>query len=159
MQIADLLTPERVQTLPEISSKKKLLEYLGKLLARDLDLPARQIYESLYQRELQGNTGLGRGVAIPHGKLQDAPEDAPLAGALIKLDQPLEFDAPDQQPVDLVMAIVVPESACQQHQQALQHLAEQLQDSRLQEKIRQTEDAATLYDLLASWAPEDTQNA
>ncbi len=155
MQIADLLSPERVQILPEISSKKKLLEHLAGLLARDLDFPARTLYESLYQREQQGNTSLGNGVAIPHGKLPDAPENIPLAGTLVRLQQPLDFDAPDHQPVDIVLAIVVPESACKQQQSALQQLAEYLQNPKLVDAIRSAQDTATLYDLLASWAPED----
>ncbi len=159
MQIADLLTPERVQVLPGIKSKKKLLELMAEHLARDLGVNAREIYESIYEREQQGNTSLGNGVAIPHGKLQDAPDDMPLTGVLVKLQQPLDFNAPDQSEVDIVLAMVVPASTCcDQHQQDLQQLAEQLHNPNLQQRIRQIDNAPALYDLLAAWAPEDQQD-
>ncbi len=149
MLLIDLLAPRRVAAGVRISSKKKLLELLASMLAEDAgDVVQRQIFDSLVARERLGSTGLGSGVAIPHGRLKSGQQ---ASGVFLRLAEPIDFSAVDSQPVDLVLALVVPESYCDQHLLLLSQVAEMFSEAELCARLRAAEDSLALYEILADW--------
>lgn len=152
MHLLDLLSPGRVKANVATSGKKRLLEQLAGLLAVGADGESeRGVYDSLCGRERLGSTGLGHGVAIPHGR---SPRLASATGAFLRLSEPVDFNAPDGQPVDLVFALVVPEHYAQQHLMLLANLAEMFGEESFRQRLRQAPDSAALYALLADWQAE-----
>ncbi len=150
MHLVDLLAPSRIRANASVTSKKRLLELISSLLfdgSEDRELE-RRIYDGLCARERLGSTGLGHGVAIPHGRI--AGLTAPL-GAFLRLDQPLPFDAADGQPVDLVFALVVPEHFNQQHLLLLSQLAEMFSDAAICARLRASTTEAALHAALTEW--------
>lgn len=149
MNITSLLAPERVVVCDDITSKKRLLEYLGELLASSSSAVSGQdIYEALLSRERLGSTGLGRGVAIPHGRM--AGLDHPVC-AFIRIRKPVDFDAADGQPVDLVFSLLVPEDSTEEHLQVLSTIAEIFSNKRICAILRECDDGACLLDHLFDW--------
>ena len=133
--ISDLLVAERVAADVEVRSKKRAIEEAARLLTgASPELTHNDVFDTLIRRERLGTTALGHGVAIPHGRL--AGLTSPV-GALLKLHTPVEFDAADSQPVDLVFALLVPENCSDQHLQILARLAEIFRDAGLTESLRQ----------------------
>lgn len=151
MHLVDLLSPSRVQCGLGTSSKKRLLDALAGLLAdgQGAELE-RQIYDSLCARERLGSTGLGQGVAIPHGR---TPVLGTAVGAFVRLSEPIEFGALDGKPVDLVFALAVSEHFNNQHLLLLSQLAELFSDAGMAARLREAPDAAAIYDLLSNWQP------
>lgn len=146
MQLSDLLSLERVVCDIEVPSKKRALEQVSDLLARDqASTSSIDIYNSLLARERLGGTGVGHGIAIPHGRLQNAKQTV---GAFMRLKTGIDFDAIDQQPVDLVFALVVPEEATQEHLQTIAHLAKMFNDEKVRDRLRAATDATDLYQQL-----------
>lgn len=146
MQIAEILTPARVALGAEVSSKKGVLEELANLIAADTpDLTQAEIFDSLCARERLGSTGLGHGVAIPHGRLKGGKQTL---GAFMQLNEGIDYDAVDQQPVDLLFALLVPEESTDEHLQILARLAEMFSDTELVEQLRRANSSDNLYDLL-----------
>lgn len=146
MQLSELLTPDRIVCDLEVPSKKRLLEQASDLLSlNQTGIAAIDIYNSLLARERLGGTGVGHGVAIPHGRLQNTEKTL---GAFVRLKQGIDFDAVDNQPVDLVFALIVPEEATQEHLQTLAQLAKMFNDSQVRENLRTAESAAALYQQL-----------
>ena len=150
MHLLDLLAPARVIAGAKVSSKKRLLEQLAQLLGDGDPERERALYDSLCQRERLGSTGLGHGVAIPHGR---SPALAVATGAFIRLAEPVDFGAGDGQPVDLLFALAVPEHFTQQHLVLLAQLAEMFADERFRDRLRAAPDGDTLYRLVADWRP------
>jgi nitrogen PTS system EIIA component len=149
VQIIDLLAPGRVVADAPAGSKKKLLEQLARLLDdSDRGQRERDILESLVRREKLGSTGLGAGVAIPHGRSATLER---AVGAFLRLKEPVDFDAADGKPVDLVFALVVPEHFTDQHLLFLAELAEMFSDASLCAALRQARDSGALFDALAGW--------
>ncbi|WP_146910525.1 PTS sugar transporter subunit IIA [Arenimonas daejeonensis] len=148
MHLLDLLSPARVRANAAVTGKKRLLEQLSKLLSEGGGEGERAIYDSLCGRERLGSTGLGHGVAIPHGRSARA---AVAAGAFLRLSEPVDFGAPDGEPVDLVFALVVPEHYAQQHLLLLASLAEMFGDAAFRQQLRQASDSAALFALLSDW--------
>jgi PTS system nitrogen regulatory IIA component len=149
MQILDLIAPGRVVADARIPNKKRLLEQLAKLLDERGDPDTeRALFDSLVKREKLGSTGLGQGVAIPHGR---SPEIGRAVGAFVRLAEPIEFNAADGKPVDLVFALVVPEHFTDQHLMFLAALAEMFSDAAITARLRSARDGAALYDALAGW--------
>ncbi len=147
MQLLDLLTPARVVANAHASGKKRLLEQLAHLLdERGSSESERAIFEALCKRERLGSTGLGRGVAIPHGR--SSAIDHPV-GTFVKLAEPIDFDAIDGQRVDLVFALVVPEHFTDQHLMFLAQLTELFSDNALVSRLRQGRTSAALYETLS----------
>lgn len=139
----ELVTPERVVADVDVHSKKRALERLSTLLAEAApNLPAAEIFDSLLKRERLGSTGLGQGIAIPHGRL--AGLEHPI-GALITLREPVAFDAADDAPVDLVFALLVPEQCSDEHLQILSRLAELFREPRFTRSLREAHDSAELF--------------
>jgi PTS system nitrogen regulatory IIA component len=146
MNISELLNQERVSCCPQVGSKKRLLENISELLAGNLpQLSRNKIFDSLISREKLGSTGLGKGVAIPHGRLTAL--ERPMC-AFIKLDQPVEFDAIDGQPVDLVFALIVPENSTEEHLQILSVIATLFSSPKFCSDIRECRNDACLWQLL-----------
>lgn len=148
MDIANILTIDRMACAVEAGSKKKLLEQLSQLLAKSSpDLVATDIFDSLYRREALGSTGLGRGVALPHGRLGQLSQ---AVGAFVRLADGIDFDAVDGEPVDLLFALIVPAEATEEHLQILSRLAERFRDADLREGLREAEDCERVYALLVA---------
>lgn len=148
MLVSDLLSPDRVLPFVRTSSKKKLLELVSEALVQnDETLNSREVYESLCARERLGSTGLGKGVAIPHGRVHGS---SGVQAVFIRLSKPLAYDAIDGQPVDLLFALAVPENCTSDHLKLLSQIAERFSDADLLEKLRNAKDAGELIDLLSS---------
>jgi len=149
--VAKLLTPSHVVLDAALSSKKRLFEQAG-LLFENQDAIARGlVFDSLFARERLGSTGLGQGVAIPHGRIKGLKE---ARGAFLRLAQPVAFDAPDGNPVSLVFVLLVPEKATEKHLQILSELAQMFSDKALREAMSRAADAGALYELIAAWQPD-----
>jgi len=149
MNITDLLIRERIQCCADIGSKKRLFERLGELLAGNSGvLSPNDIFDALINREKLGSTGLGKGVAIPHGRI--ASLEKPLC-AIIKLAKPIDFDATDKQPVDLVFALLVPEESTEEHLQVLSTIAEVFSNSGVCAALRQCDTESCIYEQLYQW--------
>ncbi len=148
MHLLDLLVPARVLAGAKVSSKKRLLEHLAELLAEGDAERERALFDSLCQRERLGSTGLGHGVAIPHGR---SPALSVATGAVLKLSEPIDFGSSDGQPVDLLFALVVPEHFTQQHLTLLAQLAEMFAEEGFRRSLREASDSEALYRLVADW--------
>lgn len=149
MDIERLITPERVKREREIASKPAALSRLGALIGEaDSALDPEEIAGRLSARERLGSTGLGHGVALPHARMEHIA--APV-GALIRIDQGIDFEAFDKAPVDLLFALVVPEHFTDEHLQILAALAEMFSDAALCERLRSAEDDTVLYERLREW--------
>lgn len=149
MNLSELITPRQVTCRGDVTSKKRALELLGELVARTTeDLEQRTVFDSLLGRERLGSTGLGHGVALPHGRLAASPR---AIGAVLKLDRGIDFDAIDQQPVDLLFALIVPEHFTDEHLKILAYLAEMFSNQEFCQQLRACHDDRALYDQLLSW--------
>ncbi len=145
MEIRDLLQPEAVIADLKAANKKQLLTELARYAARITGVNDRKIFETLLERERLGSTGVGSGIAIPHGKLSDFKR---LYGVFARLERPVEFDSIDEQPVDLIFLLLAPEGAGADHLKALARVSRLLRDSSMCEKLRGAETADGLYMVL-----------
>jgi PTS system nitrogen regulatory IIA component len=145
MEIADLLTPRSVVAQLRVSNKKQALQELARRASVPTGLAERQIYDVLAERERFGSTGIGRGIAIPHGKL---PGLARLYGLFARLDRPIPFESVDDQPVDLMFLLLAPPDAAGEHLRTLARVSRLLRDAAICEKLRGTDNADALYALL-----------
>ena len=147
MLISDLLSPERIRCDVQSSSKKRLLELISEELARNSDeFSKREIFESLCARERMGSTGLGKGVAIPHGRVKGSKH---VEASFIRLKKPLPFDAIDGEPVDLLFCLAVPEDCSEDHLKLLAQVAELFSDPELLQELREAENSGRLLQLLS----------
>src|SRR5256885_9951703 len=149
--VAKLLAPDHVLVDLPASSKKRLFEQAGLLFENHDGLARSLVFDSLFARERLGSTGLGQGVAIPHGRIKGLKE---AVGAFVRLAQPVPFDAPDGKPVGLVFLLLVPEQATEQHLRVLSELAQMLSDRELREKLSTDTDAGTLHQHITAWLPQ-----
>lgn len=149
-RISRLLPPENVVTDLVVTSKKRLFEQAGLLFENNHGIARAKVFDSLFMRERLGSTGLGQGVAIPHGRIKGLKE---AIAAFVRLAEPVAFDAPDGRPVSLLVFLLVPEQASQQHLDLLSELAQMLSDKAFRERLSAAPDAATLHSLLATWQP------
>jgi PTS system nitrogen regulatory IIA component len=146
MHLSDIINPGCIGLDVEAGSKKRALEEAARLLGACLTSPdAEQIFERLLERERLGSTGLANGVALPHARV---PGLATAHGVFLRLAKPVDFDALDGQPVDLVFALLVPEEATEEHLQLLAELAKRFGDSGLCEQLRQSRDPAQVSQLI-----------
>ncbi|MDA1106821.1 MAG: PTS IIA-like nitrogen regulatory protein PtsN [Proteobacteria bacterium] len=151
MQITDLLAPQRIACHARSASKKRTFELLSELLAGAQPGPdAHEIFDSLAARERLGGTGLGHGVALPHGRLKGAQRPM---GAFVQLADGVDFDALDKQPADLLFALLVPEHCTEEHLQILALLAQMFSDKNLRAELRAADSSEALYELLSHWRP------
>jgi PTS system nitrogen regulatory IIA component len=147
-RLSAILPAPQVLVSVDATSKKRAFEEAGLLFETLHGLNRALITDSLFARERLGSTGLGHGVAIPHGRIKGLKQ--PLA-AVFQLANPIGFDAPDEQPVQLMIFLLVPEAATQKHLEILSEIAELLSDSALREKMKHSGDAAELHRQITTW--------
>jgi PTS system nitrogen regulatory IIA component len=146
MPLLEFLTPEAVVPAMRVSGKKQALHELAAHAARLTGLDERAVFDTLAQRERLGSTGIGEGIAIPHGKLAGL---AGLFGLAARLDKPIDFEALDGQPVDVLFLLLAPEGAGADHLKALARVARALREPGMLDRIRKTRDADALYAVLS----------
>ncbi len=147
MELSRILKPEAVKVVASASSKKRLLHDLGDLAFSAYGVNPSAAVEALLERETLGPTGVGHGVALPHARLTDLDR---VVGAFILLEKPIDFEAIDRQPVDLVFALFAPEEAGVEHLKALALVSRTLRESALCSKLRSNNDPSTLYTILTA---------
>ena len=147
-RLASILTPALVLAQVDVSSKKRAFEEAGLLFENLHGLSRALVTDSLFSRERLGSTGLGHGVAIPHGRIKGLK--SPMA-AVLQLSQSIGFDAHDELPVKLLIFLLVPEAATQKHLDILAEIAEMLGEVALREKLLASTDATELYQLISGW--------
>jgi PTS system nitrogen regulatory IIA component len=146
--IAKLLPPENVIVGLDASSKKRVFEQAGILFENNGGIARSQVYDALFAREKLGSTGLGQGIAIPHGRIKGLKE---ARGAFMRLAAPVQFDAPDGKPVGNVFVLLVPEAATEHHLQLLSELAQMFSDKVFRERLAATPDATATHELFVRW--------
>ncbi len=147
-QIAPLLPASNVVAELDASSKKRVFEQAGLLFENQQGIARSTVYDALFARERLGSTGLGQGIAIPHGRIKGLKE---AVGAFIRLANPVQFDAPDGKPVHLIFVLLVPEAATEHHLQLLSELAQMFSDRGFRQELAAAPDAAALHALFAGW--------
>lgn len=147
-RLASILSAEQVLVQLDVSSKKRAFEEAGLLFENLHGLSRALVTDSLFSRERLGSTGLGHGVAIPHGRIKGLK--SPMA-AVFQLSHPIGFDAPDEQAVGLMIFLLVPEAATQKHLEILSEIAEMLSDAPLRDHMLKVRDSAQLYQLIVNW--------
>lgn len=145
MDLGDIVTQEAIIPDLRVSSKKQLLQAISEKASELTGLSARTIFDTILQRERLGSTGVGKGIAIPHGKF---PDFARISGVFARLHAPIDFEALDDQPVDIVFLLLAPESAGADHLKALSRIARVLRDPVRISNLRATSDAQALYAFL-----------
>jgi len=146
MPLIDLVAPNAILPALKINNKKQALQEIAARAAVLTGLNERAIFETLMQREKLGSTAVGNGIAIPHGKM---PHLTRLFGLFARLDRPIDFEALDGQPVDLIFLLLAPEGAGADHLKALARIARLLRDQDVAKKLRASRDAQAIYSVLA----------
>ena len=147
MLIADILSPAAVRNVAHVASKKRLFHEIADLASTVYGLPASATLDALQEREALGPTGVGQGVALPHARLHGVER---VQGLFVRLDKPLDFDAVDRQPVDLVFALLAPSSGGVDHLKALALVSRTLRSAELRDTLRANADPVALHALLSS---------
>jgi nitrogen PTS system EIIA component len=147
-RLASILSPSQVLAQVDVTSKKRAFEEAGLLFENLHGLSRALVTDSLFSRERLGSTGLGHGVAIPHGRIKGLK--APMA-AVFQLGHPIGFDAPDDVPVSLLIFLLVPEAATQKHLEILSEIAELLSDNVLRDQLTASQDSLQLHGLISGW--------
>ena len=147
--ISPLITPDTTLLDVAFSSKRQLFEHAGNVFARQYPLKPNDVSHSLNERERLGSTGLGHGIAIPHGRIKGL---AQAAGAFYRLQTPLEFESPDGKPVTLCFILLVPKEADEKHLQILGELAQMFGDEAMREHMHAVQGATELHTLITAWA-------
>ena len=145
MSLDKILTQDAVIPCLRVNGKKQALQELSERAAAVAKLPAREIFDAILQRERLGPTGVGDGIAIPHGKL---PKLGRLFGLFARLERPIDFESLDSQPVDLIFLLLAPEAAGADHLKALARVARLLRDPEIARKLRESGDADAIYAVL-----------
>jgi PTS system nitrogen regulatory IIA component len=148
--VAKLLPLPNVIVDLDVSSKKRVFERVGLLFENNHQIARSQVFDSLFAREKLGSTGLGQGVAIPHGRVKGLKE---ALGALVRMKQTIPFDAPDGQPVALIFVLLVPDRATDLHLQILSELAQMFSDKPFREQLLGAPGAKELHQLITKWQP------
>lgn len=148
--IAQILAPTDVVVDLDMSSKKRVFEQAGLLFENNHQIARAQVFDSLFAREKLGSTGLGQGVAIPHGRVKGLKN---ALGALVRMKQPIPFDAPDGQGVSLIFILLVPDRATDMHLQILSELAQMFSDKSFREKLIAAPSSSELHSLISNWQP------
>ncbi|MBU6218709.1 MAG: PTS IIA-like nitrogen regulatory protein PtsN [Betaproteobacteria bacterium] len=149
-RVSKLLPLANITVGLDASSKKRVFEQAGLLFENNQGIARVKVFDSLFARERLGSTGLGEGIAIPHGRIKGLKE---AVAALIRLDEPVAFDAPDGKPVNLLLFLLVPEQATQQHLEILSEVAEMLSDRTMRETLLTATDPQALHQALEAWQP------
>jgi len=145
MDFGDLITPDQIIASLNPGSKKLLLQELAERAGEVAGIPARLVFDTLLQRERLGSTGVGNGIAIPHGKIAGLKR---IFGLFVRLSKPIDYDAMDDQPVDIVFLLLAPEGAGAEHLKALSRVARIMRDEDTVAKLRLANDASAIVALL-----------
>jgi len=148
--VSKLLPASNIVIDLEASSKKRVFEQAGLLFENNQGIARSQVFDSLFAREKLGSTGLGQGVAIPHGRIKGL-RDA--VGAFIRMTTPVQFDAPDGKAVTLLFVLLVPEQATEHHLQILSELAQMFSDKGFRDNLANAADSAAIHALFSNWEP------
>ena len=146
--ISTILPIENILVDTESTSKKRVFERVGILFENTRQIGRSQVFDSLFAREKLGSTGLGQGVAIPHGRIKNM-RDA--VAAFVKTQTTIPFDAPDGQPVNLIFVLLVPERATDTHLQLLGELAQMFSDKNFRDQLQASNDPAVIHQLFTQW--------
>ena len=146
--IAKLLPAQNVVADLEVASKKRVFEHAGLLFENNQHVSRNHVFDSLFAREKLGSTGLGQGIAIPHGRIKGLKE---AVGAMIRMHEPIPFDAPDGQPVNLIFVLLVPERATDLHLQILSELAQMFSDPAFRDRLLSSTGADAMHQAIADW--------
>ena len=148
--ISKLLPQSNVLLDLDVSSKKRVFEQVGLLFENHHHIARSQVFDSLFAREKLGSTGLGQGIAIPHGRIKGLKE---ALGAIVRMKQPIPFDAPDGRPVNLIFVLLVPDRATDLHLQILSELAQMFSDKPFREQLLAGATPAAVHQLISEWQP------
>lgn len=148
-QIAKILPAANVVVDLEVGSKKRVFEQAGLLFENNHGIARATVYDALFAREKLGSTGLGQGIAIPHGRIKGLKE---AIGAFFRLTTPVPYEAPDGLPVNMLFVMLVPEAASERHLQLLSELAQMFSDRAFREALAAAPDAATIHRSFEEWA-------
>ena len=149
--ISQLLPLSNVVVDLDASSKKRVFEQAGLLFENNQGIARSTVFDSLFTRERLGSTGLGQGIAIPHGRIKGL-KDA--AGAFLRLAAPVQFDAPDGRPVSMLFVLLVPEQANETHLQLLSELAQMFSDREFREALQNAPDATQIHQMFMTWGAD-----
>jgi PTS system nitrogen regulatory IIA component len=145
MQLSEVLSLDCTKSAVQCSSKKRALEIISEIAAQHTGQNATELFECMLSREKMGSTGIGNGLAIPHARMTDSEK---AVAVLIQCAEPIEFDAIDNRPVDLLFALLVPEEQCKEHLKTLSCMAERLNDKQILKQLRHAESDQELYDIM-----------
>jgi PTS system nitrogen regulatory IIA component len=148
--ISNLLLPQNVLAAFDAGSKKRVFERAGQLFQASHGVSGAQVFDTLFAREKLGSTALGYGIAIPHGRIKDLKDTA---CAFIRLSGPVDFDAPDNLPVDLLFILLAPAAATDLHLQILGELAQMFSEKDMRDRLRHAADSTELHRLICQWTP------
>ncbi len=148
--LSRIIPPENIALDLEIADKQQLFGKVAQLFEKQCALPASVISENLLEREKLASTGLGHGVAVPHGRIKGLK--APTA-ALVRLAEPLPFDSPDNKPVDLMIVLLIPDNVTQKHLEILSEIAEMFSDTDFRDAVTREKDPQAIHSMLMSWLP------
>ena len=149
--ISKLLPAENILLDAESTSKKRVFERVAVLFENSHQIARSQVFDSLFAREKLGSTGLGQGVAIPHGRVKNLRDGS---AAFVKTQHPIPFDSPDGQPVNLIFVLLVPERATDVHLQLLAELAQMFSDKTFREQLQKCDDPAAIHQMFSNWKAE-----
>lgn len=145
MQLSEVLSLDCTKSAVHCTSKKRALEMISDLVAEQTGMNATELFECMLSREKMGSTGIGNGIAIPHARMGESDK---AVAVLLQCDEPIEFDAIDNRPVDLLFALLVPDSQCKEHLQTLSKMAERLNDKQILKQLRNAQSDQELYDIM-----------
>lgn len=149
--IAKILPLANVLLDLEVSSKKRAFEQVGLLFENNCSIARSTVSDNLFARERLGSTGLGYGVAVPHGRIKGLK--APIA-AFVRLGEPIPFESPDGRPVDILIFLLMPDNVTQQHLEILSEIAEMLSSEQFRDELHEDADSATIYQKIIDWRPQ-----
>ena len=145
MQLSEILTLDCTKSAVQCTSKKRALEMISEIVAEHTGQNSTELFECMLSREKMGSTGIGNGIAIPHARMHSS--DKAIA-VLLQCESPIEFDAIDNRPVDLLFALLVPDAQCKEHLKTLSCMAERLNDKLILKQLRKAESDQELYDIM-----------
>src|SRR5437016_7455783 len=149
--VAKLLPPSNILLDLDVTSKKRMFEQAGLLFENNQGVARSLVFDSLFARERLGSTGLGQGIAIPHGRIKGLKH---ALGAFVRPQQPIPFDSPDGRPVEQVFVLLVPEQATEEHLQLLSELAQMFSEKSFRDRVAQASDASGIHQLFVGWTPQ-----
>ncbi|MGL4379903.1 MAG: PTS IIA-like nitrogen regulatory protein PtsN [Vibrio sp.] len=151
MQLSEVLSLDCTKSAVQCSSKKRALEIISEVAALHTGQNATELFECMLSREKMGSTGIGNGIAIPHARMSNSEH---AVAVLLQCAEPIEFDAIDNRPVDLLFALLVPEEQCKEHLKTLACMAERLNDKQILKQLRNAASDQQLYDIMVN-QPDD----